>query len=404
MIQKIIHRLLLRRHFWRYASFSEVAEIYASRTMRIFALRMVAVFTSIYLLQQGFPVYFIAFFFAAFYGYKALFSWPSAYIVAAFGPKHATLFSNILAAGSMAILPLVPEYGIWAVAAWGLLQASSTCLYDLAYMVDFSKVKNSEHAGKEIAFMTILERVATGISPLVGGLLAFLAGPQIVMIVAAILFLLAALPLFRTAEPVRIHQKLEFRGFPWRTTWRSLVAETAVGFDIFTTGTAWTLFLAIVIFAGDGNEIYAKVGVLASVSILAVLFASYAFGQLIDRRRGRELLRTGVILNSFTHMARFFVSTPVSVVLTNVINDITTTAYSMAFTRGMFDTADSTGRRIVYLLFIETTVNLGFMLAAIVLGSLLLVLPADLSLRTFFIIAAGYVLVINTPRFALYRK
>lgn len=404
MIQKLIHRLLLRRHFWRYATFGEVAEIYASRTMRIFALRMVTVFTSIYLLQQGFPVYFIAFFFAAFYGYKALFAWPSARIIAAFGPKHATLFSNILAAISMVMLPFVPQYGVWAVAAWGVLQASSACLYDLAYLVDFSKVKNSEHAGKEIAFMAILEQIATGISPLVGGFLAFVAGPQVVMVVAAILFLLAALPLFRTAEPVRIHQKLEFRGFPWRTTWRSLVAETGVGFDVFTTGTAWTLFMAIIIFSVDSNEVYAQIGLLASVSILAVMFASYSYGKLIDRRRGGDLLRIGVITNSLTHLTRVFVSTPVSVLLTNIINDTATTGYAMAFTRGMFDTADNTGRRIMYLFFIELLVNLGAVIGALILGTLFLMFSAEISLKMFFIIATVYTLLIATPRFALYRK
>lgn len=404
MIQKLIHRLLLRRHFWRYASFSEVAEIYASRTMRIFALRMVTVFTSIYLLQQGFPGYFIAFFFAGFYGYKALFALPSAYIIARIGPKHATLMSNILAATGMAILPFVPEYGVWAVGLWGLFQASSTCLYDFAYLVDFSKVKNIEHAGKEIAFMNILEQTATGISPLIGGILAFVAGPQVVMIVAAALFLLAALPLFRTAEPVQVHQQLQFRGFPWRATWRSFVAESGVGFDVFTTGTAWTLFLGIIIFSTDSNDIYAKVGALASVSIIAVLFASYSFGKLIDRRKGRELLRIGTTINSMTHFARAFVSTPVSVVLTNVTNDMATTGYAMAFTRGMFDTADSSGRRIVYLYFVETVLNLGAALAAVILGLLLITTSADSGLRLFFVIAATYTLIIATPRFALYRK
>lgn len=405
MIQKIINRLLSRRHFWRYATFSEVAEIYASRTTRIFALRLVATFTSIYLLQLGYSLIFIALFFACFYLLKVLFAYPSARIIAATGPKHATFISNILIAISMIFLPLVPEYGLVALTIWGVLQGASTCLYDFAYMVDFSKVKSLEHAGKEIAYMNILEKIAASVGPIVGGFLAFLAGPEVVMIVAVVLFLLAALPLFRTAEPVRIHQRLEFRGFPWRSTWRSLVAETAVGFDVFVTGTAWTIFMAVVIFSTNTDRIYAEVGVVTSISIVAALLASYAFGRIIDGQRGRELLRYSTVLNSFTHGLRIFATTPLSVVMINIINEGATTGYAMAFNRGIFDTADTTGRRIVYLFFVEVAVNLGMTGAALLFALIVWMIPENLiALQLFFAISAAVTLLIASPRFALYRK
>lgn len=404
MIQALIHRLLQRRHFWRYATFSEVAELYASRTMRLFALRMVAVFTSIYMYQEGYSLIFITFFFAAFFFYKTLFAWPAALIVAQIGPKHGTLISNLLAAISMVFLPFVPEYGIYALLAWSLFQASSTCLYDLSYLVDFSKVKNVDHAGKEIAYMNILEKVATGVGPVIGGVIASLFGPQVVMMIASLLFVLAAIPLFKTGEPTRIHQKLDFRGFPFKTTWRSLLAETAVGIDVYATGTAWTLFMMVIIFAGDGREIYAKVGILASVALVSALFASYTFGKLIDHRRGGELLKITVILNALTHAFRPFVGSLPGAVASNIANEAATTGYSMAFTRGMFDTADITGHRVVYLFLMELVVNLGASLAALVLGCMLLVLGDEPGLKSYFFVVAIVVLAIASPRFALYRK
>jgi len=404
MIQALIHRLLQRRHFWRYATFSEVAELYASRTMRLFALRMVAVFTSIYMYQEGYSLVFITFFFAAFFFYKTLFAWPAALIIAQIGPKHGTFASNILAAISMIFLPFVPEYGIFALLAWSLFQASSTCLYDLCYLVDFSKVKNIEHAGKEIAYMNILEKVATGIGPVIGGVIASLFGPQLVMIIASVLFVLAAIPLFKTGEPTRTHQKLDFRSFPLRTTWRSLVAETAVGIDGYATGTAWTLFMMVIIFAGDGHEIYAKVGILASVALVSALLASYTFGRLIDHRRGGELLKIAVILNALTHAFRPFVGSLPGAVASNIANEAATTGYSMAFTRGMFDTADITGHRVVYLFLMELVVNLGASLAALILGFMLLMFGDEPGLKSYFFVVAIAVLVIGMPRFALYRK
>jgi MFS family permease len=405
MIQTLIHRLLQRRHFWRYATFGEVAELYASRTLRLFALRIVTTFTSVYLLLEGYNLVFLAFFWAAFYLVKVVFAYPSARIIAYFGPKHATLYSNIISAIGMVFLPFTTDYGLYALVPWLILQSLSGTLNDLSYLVDFSKVKSIDHAGKEIGYMNIFEKVAGGLSPVIGGFLAFWIGPEIVMALSAILFLLSAVPLFKTGEPTRLHQKLEFRGFPWRTTWRSLVAETAIGFDIFTTGSAWTLFMAIVIFAGNGDEMFAKIGVLTSIALFAALGSSYAFGKLIDRRRGRELLIISSVVNSLVHVFRVFVTTPAGVAATNVINESTTTGYSMAFTRGMFDTADNTGRRIVYLFFIEIVINFGAALGALVLGGLAMILHDDaMSIRATFIIAAVVVLLIATPRFMLYRK
>ena len=405
MINQLIHRLLRRRHFWRYATFSEVAELYASRTMRFFALRMMTTFTSIYLLQIGYSLLFICLFWAGFYGLKAVIAWPAAKIVALIGPKHVTLLSNILAAVSMLFLPLVSgENGTTYLMIWAIIQGISGTFYMIAYNVDFSKVKSPEHAGKELAYMNILEKVSNGLAPVVGGLLATFFNPELVMYISSVLFLVAAVPLFKTGEPVMIHQKLSFRGFPWRSTWRSLTANGVIGVDTFISANAWTFFLAIVVFAGSGTAIYAQVGAVTSVTVVAALAASYVFGRIIDRRQGRSLLRYGVLLNSLVHVFRAFISTPIGVVMTNLMNEIATTAYNMAFTRGQFDLADITGKRIVYLYFCEVISCFGAMIAALLLALLLVDLPDARALTIFFIICSIITLFIATPRFPLYKK
>lgn len=408
MIFQFIHRFLKRRHFWRHATFSEIAELYASRMMRIFALRMVSVFTSIYLLQLDYSLVFIALFWAGFYFMKTVYSWPAALLIAKLGPKHATLISNIVSAVAMVFLPFAanPEYAFYALVGWCALHAYSSSMNDMAYMVDFSKVKSVEHAGKELGFMNIIEKVATGLSPFIGGAIAFMFGPQSIMIISAFLFLMSALPLLATAEPTKTHVRLRFKSFPWRTTWRSMVAEGAVGVDIFVTGIAWSIFLAIAVFGitGDSNRIYAEIGFVTSVTLFVAIFASYGFGRIIDHRRGGELLRMSAIVNSGVHALRVFVTTPFGAVATNIINEASTAGYNMPFLRGVFDTADYSGRRIEYLFLIEVTMNLGAALAAVILALLVTTLPAVDGMKAFFIAGALLTLLIATPRFVLYKK
>lgn len=406
MLQRLIHRLLKRRHFWRHASFSEIAELYASRTMRIFALRLISVFTSVFLYQSGYSLTFIALFWTAFYLLKIPFSWPSAIIAARLGPKHGTLISNVVSAAAMVALPFAtnPDYGIIALSIWCGLQAFSGSMNDLCYMIDFSKVKNITHAGKEIGFMNIFEKIATGLSPLIGGFIALMFGPESVMILSAVFFLLSAVPLLLTAEQTLTKQRLNFTGFPWRATWRSLVAQASVGVDVFSTGIAWSLFLIVVVFNSGTDQVYAEIGTVASVTIFVALIAAYVFGRVIDGRRGGELLRASALANSGVHLLRPLVSTPVGVVLLNIINEATTTGYAMPFMRGLFDTADLTGKRVEYLFLIEMVVNLGAAFGALLLGLLFSLFAGAISLHIFFICAAVLTLPIMAPRFALYKK
>jgi hypothetical protein len=304
----------------------------------------------------------------------------------------------------MVLFSQVPEWGIPAIVATGLLQGLSATCYNLGHLIGFSKVKSTEHAGKEIAYMNIVEKIATSLSPLIGGMLALWFGPEVTMWAAAVLFACASIPLFATAEPTRVGQKLVFRGFPWRMAWRSLGASTAYGFDILASGTVWSLFVAIVILGvGESNVVYGQLGALLSVVLFAALLASYAYGKLIDSRRGGELLVAAVLANSLVHATRPFVQSPVVVGAINVANEAATTGYVMAFTRGMFDTADLSGHRITYLGCVETVLNLGAATAGAVFFLAVTLFEEVAGMRGFFFVAAAVGLLIATPRFRLYR-
>src|SRR5690606_6290868 len=110
--------IMLRRHFWRYATFSEVAELYVSRMLRMVAMHISATFMSIYLYQQGMSIMMIALFWAAFYLFKCVIALPSAALAAWIGPKRGILVSNILYIPAMVGFALLPVAGmglIWVV-------------------------------------------------------------------------------------------------------------------------------------------------------------------------------------------------------------------------------------------------------------------------------------------------
>lgn len=404
MLKRLVYHLLERRHYWRYVDFAELAELYASRTLRVLAVSMVAVFVAIYLYQNGYHLSYIMGYFMLYYVLRALMSFPSAFVVARIGPKHATLISNLLYVPALLAISQLDVLGIVALAVCAVFQSLSVSLYEVSYLVNFSKVKKDDHVGKELGFMYLLERVATGISPVVGGLIAYYFGVQATMYFAALLFALAALPLFFTGEPVRTHQLITFRQFNWRQTYKGLYANAAVGVDFVASGPLWALFIAVSIFGTASDSVYAKVGALASVTILASLIFSRIYGILIDRRRGGELLKYGVMCNSVIHIFRPLVTTPVGILLTNISNESATTAYAMPFSKGMFDMADSLpGYRIVYMTVQSIAVSFGAALMALIVGLLSLILNETQAMQVGFIVAAPMVLVILNHGFPALR-
>ena len=404
-MKKAIHKLFARRHFWRQATFSEVAELYMSRILRVAAMHMAGAFMAIYMYQNGFSVFSIALFFAGFYVFRGLLSVPLAALVAYLGPKHAILLSNLLFIPSLvgfAALPTLGPQVLWWVA---IFQGISSSLYIIAYNIDFSKVRSAEHAGKELAYMNIAEKFTMALSPLIGGVIAYIYGPQTLIIVSAACFAVAALPLLRTGEPVKSHQRLQFRGFPWYLITRNIGSFAASGLDFFTSGVAWTLFISIAFigFAAN-NQVYIINGILLSVVLLATLGASYAIGRITDGRRGYDLLRFSTLLNALVHLLRPFVGSVFMAGGLNVINEVSTSGYRIPFTKGVYDSADLSGRRTTYIGFQEGIACLGAALGAGALAFLAFIFSEQRALEYTFLFTAAAFLIMLTVRFPLYKK
>ncbi len=408
MIQKIIHKILLRRHFWRYATFSEVAELYAARLLRTLALHMVNVFIAIFLYNMGFPLVAVFLYLGVYYLVKIPLAFLASAVTAWFGPKHAALIANLLYIPSLIVFTFVtsPEtMGSWiALGLVLLLQASSTVLYDYSYLVNFSKVKSVEHGGKELGYMHVLEKAANIISPIVGGVIATLFGSAAVMIVAACLFAVAALPLLRTGEPIKTKRDIRWRGFPWRATWRSIVGESGIGFDVVASGAAWSLFLAVVVFASQANEIYTTVGILIALGTVAAFIAAFVFGKIIDRKQGDVLIKFGVISKAIGHVLRPFVGGSLGAAGISAASEVSTTAYNMAYVRGVFDVADRSGFRLAYILLVEMAANIGAALACVIAAVLFSVFEPAQAFTVFFMVSACYLFVLTVPRFVLYKR
>jgi hypothetical protein len=248
--------------------------------------------------------------------------------------------------------------------------------------------------------MLIIEKIARIISPLVGGVIASMYSPQITIIVACVVLLFSAGPLFRTVEPTVTKSRLKFAGFPWRKAASSLISESVVGFDFVASGMAWTLFLAVFVFADFGDDVYAALGGLASLGVFVSVLTAWTFGQIVDKEKGGGLLVFGTIANVVIHLFRPFAGNVPGVMALNIANETATSAYAIPFTRVVFDVADSSGFRIPYMMFIEMTLNIGAALGCFALVLCMYMFGELSGIKVMFGVAAAYQLLMLISRSA----
>lgn len=345
----------MRRHNWRTMEFDELTELYTSMMFRSLAIGLAGIFVPIYLFQNGSPVWQILFFYMCVFTVQMLGSPFAAFIIARIGPKHTILISYVFQALSMIGLISLYEQNL----PLALIAANiglSNVLFFTAFHTDFSKIKHSDHGGKEVGWMYIMQKGGAVIGPVLGGVIAFMFGSQYIFMVALAMLCIGILPLLATAEPIQTKQKLDFRHLKVSDIKYSLVSYSALVLENTITLVVWPLFVGVLVFTDNP---YIQLGSVASISVLASIFIARAIGGMIDNKKGRQLLRYGTILNAILHLFRPFTSGYSSVLAVNVINEGVTIAYALPYTKGMYDAADTLkGHRIVYFCTLEAAGSL----------------------------------------------
>ena len=404
MFKNIINNIS-SRHFWRTASFSEIGQLHIARLVRTIAINLGAGLIAVYMYKIGYSLVFISLFWVAYFMLKVVIMLPLAQLIASIGPRKSIIISNFLYVPSMIAFMFVEQYAMPMLVITVIFQTSSAALYDMGYLVGLSRLsRDSSRGGRAVAMMKIAETVAKGLSPLFGGILAMMFDPRASLVVSLLFFVLASIPLIKMVDSMKTGFRLAPWGFNWKQATQSLLVQIPIGFDYYASTTAWSLFLVVLIFASGGNEVYAKLGALTSLILVVSLVSAYAYGKLIDKKAGGQLLVWTAIGSVVSNLFRVFVRTPIAAIGTNAAHEMMATGYSMAYTRGMMDTANQTGYRVFYVAMTQLTVNLGAGLAALVLAVIIALLGDSIGFSVFYAITSVVVIGIAFVRFSVYKK
>lgn len=365
---------------------------------------MVGIFIPIYLIANGFNVTDVLFYFAMFYSF-GLFGVNEATgrLISRFGPKHVLGASFFLQMTFFIMLATLPNYG-WSLWALALVARIASCAYYMPRHVSFSKVQDKLNGGKELGLLSILEKTAGVGGPLIGGVVATIFGGQAILIVAALLFALAIVPLLMSVEHVQTKQKYTYKGMPIKKMRRGLIVN---GFSYLENGLTiwlWPLYVGVFIFT---TEPYLKLGIVSTIGTVASIAAAFAVGRIIDNKKGHDLFKFSLMANSFVHIARLLATGFKSVILVNILNEPTSTAYRIALMKGYYDSTDDfPDYRIEYITLSESVADVMRSLAWATLGvaSILMADSQKSVVASGFIIASIVSLLVLFQRFPALKK
>lgn len=400
MLKKVLRRILEPRHFWRNVGYSELNELYASNLLRRLSISVLMIFVPIYLYRHSYSVVAIFCMYIAFFAGKAVSDFLAGFTVARYGPKHTMIIGTVLQVASSALFMTVP-YFRWSFVLLGSLWGASASFYFIPFHVEFSKIKHLKHSGSEIGYMNVVERIGSAIGPAIGGVLATVFGSPSIFAAATAIAFASLWPLFKTAEPVKIHQQLDFKKFPVERAIYDIGSYAAHSIENSLCINLWPFYVALFILTGS---VYAQLGVMTTVAILASVYSAHAFGKLLDRHSGVGLLRLSTIANTALHLIRPFVRSIIPAYGVSVANEIITNGYRIPYLKGMYAAADEyPGFRIVYIVSMEAISSM----AKCAVWTLLAVCTALLGTRYAFVIGfmiAGLAsLLIMTERFKALR-
>lgn len=376
--------------------------LYAAKLLRFLAMNLSGGFVFMYIYKLGYGwvgvilsiiLVWLTRIFAVFFG---------GIYVAKHGPKHGILLSNLLSIPLLIFVGMAKDFGLPALILSMTLQGIAVGIYNLAYYIDFSKVKKGENPSRQTGVMMIIEKSTAILAPIVGAWLSVTFGAHSAMFMSSVIFALSAIPLLVTREITKNNIRLDFKTFPYQNHWRNFFSHFWIG-ALAIYAAIWGIFVPIFIFSKENS--YGVIGVLASVSSVFSMIFSIFIGEFVTSEKGARVLRTSIFGRSLAMvLAGLAVFSRPAVLLLNVLEEISGVGYKVANQRGAFSDADKSGRRVEYFMLFELAYVLGALIFSILAGIFFLAAGAEFGFRAFFVFSGVLVLIAMAFRYPAFSK
>lgn len=314
---------MLQNHslWWRHFPKKELTQVYASATIRYFAISLISLFIPIYLYKE--LNYSLAETLSFFIYYAIVFGIATPFaakFAARYGIKHSVLVSLPFYLTFLLLLYLLPKFPI-PLFVLSILVGVSLGFYWMGMHLVFRHASHSKHRGEEVGKRESLCIIASMIGPLVGGFLIKFSGFQIVFIIASLFLFFSAFFLFLSKED-HIRYSFSLKSLVDRRKWKDYLFFISRGSRVMAAEVIWPLFIFLIL------EDYFSLGSIGAVLAGVSAILLWLTGKYSDRIGKRKIIRWTAAFESLSWWIRAIVGT---------IGQIFGVTIFGAFTVGIFE-------------------------------------------------------------------
>ncbi|MDP2907879.1 MAG: MFS transporter [Nanoarchaeota archaeon] len=351
------------KHLIHFALNKELSEIYLTSAIRAFALALVGVFIPAYLINLGYPVITIFYFYLYWaISFLALVPFVTK-LYTKIGIKHSIFFSMPVFVIYFLMLYSLETYS-WNLALIALVGALANTLYWPAFHINFIRSSDHDHRGEEMGTMDAFSYLVMILAPLIGGFVAAYFGFKILFGIVSLLLLAAPMPLFFSKEaypPVTF----SFRGIFHKDHLKNFSVFFVEGLINYTETVIWAVFVFISL------KSIVSLGILTTLLVFCTTFFTFFLGRLSDMFSKRKLMRVGILSSSIIWFFKTMADSFLHFTILNSLFGVAFTFLSVPYMTLFYNKADKQ-RPAEFVVFREFALALGrvvIMLFVILSGS-----------------------------------
>ena len=272
--------------------------------LHVFARSMIAIFIPIFLLQMGWSISHVMFFYFIYNIFDAPLNFFAKWLTYKIGAKKVIALGTLSYIASFAILYNL-DVGMWPLL---ILMALFAALYDTFYWVAhiyfFIRCeKNDRNISKGISLLNIVKKIAGILAPIFGGLILIFFDKQLLIGLSVLILLLSIIPLFKikTTKDRPDKKPKKFKQFFKKGDGlKEYIIKGLFSFHQAAEGIIWPIF------------IYTIFKTIESVAIIPIIVAGTViiityFTSKIKKTNRSHIMALGAFLISITWILRLVI-------------------------------------------------------------------------------------------------
>ncbi len=363
----------------------EIQEVYLHSFLFKLAVKLVAIFLPLYMLELGFSMLEVLTFFLLYSGIYIVASLPNASIASRIGYKHTSLLASPIVLIFYLLLRQLSSdpTQLFLVALTGGLGFN---LYWMGMNPEVARSSHTEKREKETGYFFSMPALASIISPFVGGLILAVYGFPTLFLFTLLLVFTSFLPFLLSREH---HEGMDLDVVSFAREMETVDFATFVAKGVNSMGkkVLWPLYLAVVIQSSLG------IGGAGSFLALGGAVTSIFLGKVTNDDNRTKVLWTGTAVATLSYLLMSQVTGPLMAFLASAMNGLGYTAISIPIYSKAMDHAEKEDI-LEYFAFREIALSIGRVATLLVFALFFLNLSSKIAfVAAFFFMAASMVIV-----------